>query len=587
VASVMASATRSQRRADLISSPYRTVVMPGPGPGDDRRDLRALVASGLFGSYVSYECPGRRWFAGNVLAELIMTETAISWRIVDDDWVSAPVGRRPLRQLGDVARALPLRDYRLFGYLAFELGRLADADLADDGLPDADLATAGSPATLAHLMVPQVELEWSADGTVIRAVDDLMTERILDLLLAPRAAAGGAPTAVDLTPAGDRRAYEAAVAAVVDDIRGGLLHKAIISRQIDVPFPVDLPASYLLGLEDQMPARSFLLDLGGRRCAGFSPETVVEVGPDGEVRTQPLAGTRPLRRDRDEDRRLREELEWDVKECYEHVISVRLAATEMAVVCDPATVAVRGLLDVKERGTVQHLGSAVTGSLRPGLDSWDAVEALFPAVTASGIPKRDALRLIAAMESSPRQLYAGMVGIAGSDGFFDGAVVLRSIFQDESGTWLRAGAGIVADSDPASEYEETTSKLRSAAGCLVAALADGRPPGVTRNDARSESMPDAGEPQPVGPGPAEVTADVVGDALHEALANLGVAEETIVPAASLRDDLELDSIDIVQVEQDLTKKLGVRVEFGGHADLTVSTARERVLGLLGSVDTRP
>jgi salicylate synthetase len=540
MSSMMASVNRQQAATGLISGPFRTVILPNGR--DDRRDLAGLVASGMFASYVSYASPGRRWFAGNALAELIMTGEQISWRVGDDE-DSVALGRRPLRQFGDLARTLPLRDYKLFGYFAFDLGHMTRGEVP---------ATAPE-ATLAHLIVPQVEVEWSPGETVVRAVDDQKMESALSILAAPPPPPSGTPAPVDLMSADSRRDYEAAVAAVVDRIRNGYLKKVIISRRVDIPFQVDLPGSYLLGLRHQSPARSFLLDLAGRRCAGFSPETVVEVDANGGVLTQPLAGTRPLRHDLDEDRRLREELEWDVKECYEHVISVRLAAAEMAYVCDPATVSVRNLLDVKERGTVQHLGSAVTGTLRPGLDAWDAVEALFPAVTASGIPKQAALGLIRELEPGPRQIYAGMVGYAGSDGSFDGAVVLRSIFQDKEATWLQAGAGIVSVSDPGSEYEETTNKLRSAAGCLLA------------DDARSGAM---------------ITTDDVQAAVHNALVSLGVPDDAIEPGARLRDDLELDSMDIVQVEQDLTNKLGSRIELGEHADLTVGVVCERVHALV-------
>jgi salicylate synthase len=254
-------------------------------------------------------------------------------------------------------------------------------------------------------------------------------------------------------------------------IRRGELRKAIVSRRVDLPFPVDLPASYALGSTLSSPARSFLLDLGGRRCAGFSPETVAEVSADGVVCSRPLAGTRPLLGIPERDRMLRDELTWDVKECYEHVISARLAQEELRSVCAPGSVSVSGLLDVHPHGTVQHLGSLVTGRLARGTEPWAAAEALWPAVTASGIPKRAAVSLIREIEGRERGIYAGAVCMAGADGSLDAALALRSIFQDDTGAWLQAGAGIVADSAPAFEYAETTSKLRAAARCLVAAPA--------------------------------------------------------------------------------------------------------------------
>ncbi len=140
---------------------------------------------------------------------------------------------------------------------------------------------------------------------------------------------------VDLTPPGSGAAYRAAVTGVIDGIRSGRPRKAIVSRRIEVPFAVDLPSNYVRGLALNTPARSFLLDLGGRRSIGFSPETVVEASPAGQVLTNPLAGSRPRHPVAELDPRLRDELRWNTKECYEHVISVRLADEELRSVCQP------------------------------------------------------------------------------------------------------------------------------------------------------------------------------------------------------------------------------------------------------------
>jgi salicylate synthase len=184
--------------------------------------------------------------------------------------------------------------------------------------------------------------------------------------------------------------------------------------------------------------------------------------------TQPLAGTRPLAGDAEADERGRHELTWDVKECYEHVIATRQAQEELRTVCRHDSVAVRELMGVRRRGTVQHLASVVAGTLAPGRTGWDALAALFPAVTVAGVPRREALETIVEAEREERGLYAGAVCMADAAGGLDAALVLRSIFQSGEETWLRAGAGIVPGSDPAREFDETTAKLRSAADCLVA-----------------------------------------------------------------------------------------------------------------------
>ena len=433
----------------------RTVFLPGYV--DDVSATVALATSGLFDDYLSYQRPGTRWFAGNTHAAVVLRHRLT----IDAPATGAqdfPLSVRPLGQLGQAIKQILRPGQRAFGYLTFELAHLA-----------AGHTVVSSLHPLAHFMVPQVEICWTAAGAQITSNIPTLLDAVVDIV---RAAAPCPPlptTAVDLDPPGHRQRYEQAVERIIAAIHHRALCKAIISRRVDIPFAVDLPRSYAAGLGHNTPARSFLVQLGQRCCAGFSPETLAEVTTTGQVCTQPLAGTRPLLHDPVEDRRLREELEWDIKECYEHIISVRLAAEELRTVCSPDSVIVRDLLTVKQRGTVQHLGSTVTGRLRTGHTAWDALEALFPAVTASGISKHQTLPAIATTEQDSRELYAGAICMVDANGALDSAVVLRSIFQQAHQAWLRAGAGIVADSQPAREYDETTNKLRSAARCLVPA----------------------------------------------------------------------------------------------------------------------
>jgi salicylate synthetase len=428
-----------------------------PGHIDDVSATVALATSGLFDDYISYQRPGARWFAGNTHAAVVLrhrlTVDAPATRRQD-----FPVSVRPLGQLGQAIRQILQPGQRAFGYLTFELAHLT-----------AGSGVVSSIHPLAHFMVPQVEVCWTAGGAQITSNIPTLLDAVVDIVRAA-ARCPPPPTApVDLDLPGHRQRYEQAVDRVIAAIDDRALCKAIISRRVDVPFAVDLPRSYAAGLGHNTPARSFLVQLGQRRCAGFSPETLAEVTTTGQVCTQPLAGTRPLLHDPVEDLRLREELEWDVKECYEHIISVRLAAEELRTVCAPDSVMVRDLLTVKQRGTVQHLGSTVMGQLRIDNTAWDALEALFPAVTASGISKQQTLPAIAMIEQDQRELYAGAICMVDANGALDSAVVLRSIFQQAQRTWLRAGAGIVADSKPSREYDETTNKLRSVAHCLVPA----------------------------------------------------------------------------------------------------------------------
>jgi salicylate synthetase len=443
------------QRESRTPSGVRTVTLLGHL--DDVVATVALAASGLFEDYISYQRPGARWFAGNAHAAVVMTRHRLMTHATGSRTQDLPLAARPLRQLGQAIRRILRPGQRAFGYLTFEVAHLATGSAARH-----------SQGPLAHFVVPQVEIRWTATGTRITSGNPTLLDAVVDIVRSAAPPPSPPTLPVELSTAGQRHRYEQAVADIVAAIDEGKLRKAIISRRIDVPFAVDLARSYEVGLRQNTPARSFLLQVGERRCAGFSPETLAEVGATGEVLTQPLAGTRPLLHNAAQDLRLREELEWDVKECYEHIISVRHAADELRTVCTPASVMIRDLLTVKERGTVQHLGSTVTGQLRPGNNAWDALEALFPAVTASGISKQQALHAIAVTEQDQRELYAGAICMVDASGALDSAVVLRSIFQQAQGTtWLRAGAGIVADSHPSREYDETTNKLRSVADCLV------------------------------------------------------------------------------------------------------------------------
>nr|WP_241192625.1 salicylate synthase [Ralstonia solanacearum] len=261
----------------------------------------------------------------------------------------------------------------------------------------------------------------------------------------------------------DELAYKEQVASAVREMQADAYQKVILSRPVEVPASLDVVSSYVEGRRTNTPARSFLLRDGGFEAYGFSPETVVEVSADGVVSTQPLAGTRALTGDATEDARLERELLRDAKEIAEHAVSVQLAMDEMSAVCDADTLGVSEFMSVYRRGTVQHLASRVRGRLAASRHAWHAFEKLFPAVTASGIPKREALDSIRRHEQQPRGLYSGCVFTVDGDGTMDAALVLRSVYRDGERCWLQAGAGLVPLSTPEREWTETCEKLASVA----------------------------------------------------------------------------------------------------------------------------
>ncbi|AXL92835.1 salicylate synthase [Streptomyces sp. CB09001] len=429
-----------------------------------------LARAGLADQFVVYESEGGIWhFAAGSDVSVTANATGITARAAGRTWTSR-TEQRPLTAFAAALSALsPVsarpdesgEGRRFYGWAAFELAHLLHADPA----------TAGDRPLL-HALIPSVEVTLTGDSTVVRAVDEAWVRKVADLLAEPAAEQTShdepARHRTEEVIAVGTAAYGRAVSRTVRDIRAGLLEKAVVSRQVPLPAEPrpDFAATYLAGRRANTPARSYLLDLGGYRAAGFSPETVLEVGDDGRVSTQPLAGTRALGADPAENERRRAELLSDPKEIHEHAVSVRLAWDEMAAVCRPGSVVVEEYMSVRPRGSVQHLASRVTGRLRPDAGPWDAFASLFPAITATGVSKRAALQALARHEEGPRGLYGGAVFRGSTSGALDAALVLRTLIGAGDEAWLRAGAGVTAQSSPERETEETCEKLRSVAPYL-------------------------------------------------------------------------------------------------------------------------
>lgn len=410
-----------------------------------------LAASGRWPDHVAYESPNGHWFAGGIAAEIVVGATTVrrtsGGRTTEVYWHGDP-----LELVREFLGELGIEDWRAYGWAAFELSyAFAGVTVPDD--------------VLLHLFVPETEVRLTAGKAEIRALRTADLEAVEEILRGPVPAFARPERPMHLRHDAGAAAYRAGVADCVREIREGALQKVILSRVVPVPRELDFPASYVVGRRANTPARSYLLDLGGLRMFGFSQETVVEVDRDGSVSTQPLAGTRALTGHAHIDRELRDELLADLKELHEHAISVKVAMDDLAGPCEPGTVMVAEYLAVKERGTVQHLASRVVGKLADGGDAWDAFAAVFPAVTASGVPRRQAYETIRHREPR-RGPYSGAVLSVGHDGSLDAALVLRSAYAVAGETWLRAGAGIVGQSTPEREFEETMEKL----GCVAANL---------------------------------------------------------------------------------------------------------------------
>ncbi|WP_433661544.1 salicylate synthase [Nocardia sp. CA-128927] len=423
---------------------------------DPAAAMSRLAGADRFGEYVMYERPGEWVFAADPIGgiELDVEELRVTWdgQTTATKWEGRPAGVVD-RALG----ALLLDGRNAYGWIGFEF-----CAWAYEATAHLDPRT-----TLVQLMIPRIEVRIGEFGIRVAGatpaetgdIHDLITESQETELPRPH------PTDVRLDPTG----YAGRVAEAVGEIQANRYQKVILSRKVDLPFVVDIPATYRLGRAHNTPARSFLLRLGGLEAAGFSPELVASVDENRLVTTEPVAGTRAFGRGAEIDAAARADLLADPKEIVEHAISVQTSFAEMAAVADPGTVAVTDFMAVRERGSVQHLSSTVCGTLAAERSSWEALEVLFPSVTASGIPKRAGIDSVFRLDHDPRGLYSGAVVTVSSSGALEATLVLRAIYQTTEGAWLRAGAGIVAQSLPEREFEETCEKLGSIAPYVVPA----------------------------------------------------------------------------------------------------------------------
>ena len=209
----------------------------------------------------------------------------------------------------------------------------------------------------------------------------------------------------------------------------------------------------------------YFLRMGGRSIVGSSPEMLVRV-EGRKVQTHPIAGTRPRGKSEDEDLRLGEELKSNEKERAEHVMLVDLGRNDVGRVSTYGTVRVPTYMKLERYSHVMHLVSIVEGELASAHDRLDALVACFPAGTVSGAPKVRAMEIIAELEHDRRGVYAGAVGYLDFAGNLDFCITIRTVLIENGRAYVQAGAGIVADSDPTAEYEETRDKARAVMAAL-------------------------------------------------------------------------------------------------------------------------
>ena len=266
----------------------------------------------------------------------------------------------------------------------------------------------------------------------------------------------------------NREQYCRKVEEIKHYIREGDIFQLVLSNRLEAPFEGSLLDAYRVLRTTNPSPYMFYFSSDDLELAGASPETLVKV-EDGEVRTFPLAGTRPRGGTHEEDQRLERELLSDEKELAEHNMLVDLGRNDLGKICEFGTVEVEKYQEIERFSHVMHIGSTVRGKLRKDKSPLDAVDAVLPAGTLSGAPKIRACQLINQLENNKRGIYGGAVGYLDFSGNLDTCIGIRLAFKKNGRVFIRSGAGIVADSVPEKEYQECVNKAKA----VVLALKEG------------------------------------------------------------------------------------------------------------------
>jgi anthranilate synthase component I len=264
--------------------------------------------------------------------------------------------------------------------------------------------------------------------------------------------------------------FEEQVRVAKEHIAAGDIYQVVLSQRFEADLAAD-PFTVYRALRHVNPSPyMYFIRMGGVSVAGSSPEMLVRV-EGTRVETHPIAGTRRRGRNNEEDMRLAEELKRNEKERAEHVMLVDLGRNDVGRVCAYGSVRVPQFMGLERFSHVMHLTSIVEGKLADDRDRLDALVSCFPAGTVSGAPKLRAMQIIKDLEPSGRGLYAGAVGYLDFAGNLDFCIAIRTVIMSKGKAFVQAGAGIVMDSNPAAEYEETKDKAQALLRALELAQA--------------------------------------------------------------------------------------------------------------------
>ncbi|MBA7624642.1 Anthranilate synthase component 1 [subsurface metagenome] len=371
----------------------------------------------------------------------------------------------------------------IVGYLSYEVARYFERLPAPDndplGLPESVLMLADTLLVFDHLthkikIVAHAHLDGDVEQAYREATDKI--DRMVERLRQPISTAPSPPPELEspVTSNLSKVEFESTVNKAKDHIYAGDIIQAVLSQRLSKRTTASPFAIYRALRSINPSPYMYFLHLDDCHIVGASPELLVRV-EDGIVSNHPIAGTRPRSPDPDRDLELARELLNDEKERAEHIMLVDLGRNDIGRISQPGTVSLTQFMDIERYSHVMHLVSHVQGKLRAGMTQFDALRACFPAGTVSGAPKIRAMEIIAELERDKRGPYAGAVGYFDFSGNLDTAIAIRTIVLKDSVAHVQAGGGIVADSIPENEYQESLNKAQALLAAIKQAEASHAP----------------------------------------------------------------------------------------------------------------
>ena len=389
-------------------------------------------------------------------------------------------GRDPLSFIRDELDRSPIGDAASIpgpiggavGYMSYDMARyfekLPTPERDELGLPDFFFLFPSALVVFDHVKseieivsIPQDATDPETAYTAAQdKVDELFSALSSPLVSNGRATSAGSGPSTDESSNITRESFEDIVGAAKKHIFDGDTFQIVLSQRVSgktdtSPFQI-YRALRILNPSPYM----FFINFGEFQLIGSSPEVLVKL-EKGRATLNPIAGTRPRGSDPAKDNELEVELMTNEKERAEHVMLVDLGRNDLGRVCELGSVNTESFMQVEKYSHVMHLVSRITGELRSDLDMFDLVRAAFPAGTLSGAPKIRAMEIIADLEGEKRGPYGGAVGYFGPQGDMDMCITIRTIVMQGDHYYVQGGAGIVADSDAAAEYEETLNKIQA------------------------------------------------------------------------------------------------------------------------------